>query len=65
MENLAATIMQCSYLLLRLCVCKVTQCIRYSVLDSGWGTLFAGERTLAGIQVFLQLVFHLQIRLGR
>lgn len=35
------------------------------MLDSGWGTLFAGERTLAGIQVFLQLVFHLQIRLRR
>lgn len=64
-EQLTATIMQRSYVLLHLCVCKVTQCIRNSVLDSGWGTVFAGERTLAGIQVFLQLVFHLQIRLRR
>lgn len=33
------------------------------MLDGGWGTLLAGERALAGVQVFLQLVFHLQIGL--
>lgn len=35
-----------------------TQCIRYSVSDGGWCTLFAGERALAGVEMFLQLVFH-------
>lgn len=48
-----------------MCVSVVTQCVRYSVFDSRWGTLFAGEWALAGVEVFLELVFHLQIGLRR
>lgn len=47
------------------CVCVVTQCVGHSVFDSRRSTLFAGERALAGVEVFLQLVFHLQIGLRR
>jgi len=54
-----------SLLYLFVCVCVITQCVRYSVLDSGRGALFAGEWALAGVEVFLQLVFHLQIGLRR
>lgn len=35
------------------------------MFDSRRGTLFAGERALAGVQVFLQLVLHLQVGLRR
>lgn len=47
------------------CECIVTQCVGYSVFDSRRGTLFAGEWTLAGVKVFFQLVFHLQVGLRR
>lgn len=43
----------------------VTQCVRHSMFDSRGRALFAGEGTLAGVEVFLQLVFHLQIGLRR
>lgn len=42
-----------------------TQCVRHPVFDSRGRALFAGEGALAGVEVFLQLVLHLQIGLGR
>lgn len=43
--------------------CMFTQCVRDSVFDSRRSTFFTGEWTLAGVQVLLQLVLHLQIGL--
>lgn len=53
-----------SHLLLCVVGCGFTQCVWCSLFDDGRSTFFAGERTLAGVQVFLQLVLHLQVGLG-
>lgn len=46
-------------------MCEGTQCVRHPVFDSRGRALFAGEWTLAGVEVFLQLVFHLQVGFRR